>query len=96
MLLMHLVFRDHYIFKEIDIRTIEKLFHTFGGDSIIVTTEKDAVRLMTLDQKLTERLKKLPLFYQPVEVEFEEKEKFNLLLKNYVETASTNYRAHQD
>jgi len=95
-LLIHLVFRDHYIFREIDVRTIEKLFHTFGGDGIIVTTEKDAVRLMTLDSGLTERLKKLPLFYQPVEVEFDDKENFNLLIKNYVGTASANYRSHQN
>lgn len=95
-LLMHLIFRDHYMFKEIDVKTIEKLFLTFGNDTLIVTTEKDAVRMITLDSKLVERLKKLPLFYQPIEVEIEEKELFNQTIKNYVETASANYRAHQD
>ncbi|MFZ5553358.1 MAG: tetraacyldisaccharide 4'-kinase [Bacteroidota bacterium] len=95
-LMMHLVFRDHYYFKEIDIRTIEKLFATFGSDCLIVTTEKDAVRLLSLKPELRERLQKLPLYFQPVEVEMGNSEHFNQLVKNYVATATANYRSPQN
>ena len=59
--------------------------------SIIVTTEKDMMRLKTLPLPLEMKKK---LYYQPIEITFSnsEKQKFNNLILNYVASHSRNRR----
>lgn len=75
-------FNDHYDFKASDMDEIHKKFDTFAQlQSMIVTTEKDIMRLKKLDEKLFE---KYPWYYQPIEVEIEQKTAFNTLINEYV------------
>jgi tetraacyldisaccharide 4'-kinase len=56
-------FNDHYIFSIDDLRDIRKRFEKLQGtDKIIVTTEKDAVRLM----KFRQEIKDLPFYVLPI------------------------------
>jgi len=84
----HIRFPDHHAFKEQDINKIyEKYQSVESQDKIIITTEKDAMRIQ--DCKYADKLKKLSLFYIPIEVKFldESKQKFfNKIVKNYVKT----------
>ena len=71
----HLKFPDHYDFKGSDIFKIKA--RSEGLNSVILTTEKDYVRLFS-------RLENV--FYIPIKVVFiDQKNKFELLIKNYVD-----------
>jgi tetraacyldisaccharide 4'-kinase len=62
-----LSFNDHHIFTIDDLKEIIKRFETISaGTKIIITTEKDAVRL----SKFENELKRLPLFVIPIEHKF--------------------------
>lgn len=62
-----LSFSDHHIFTISDLREIKKKFEDINADQkIIITTEKDAVRLM----KFKEELREMPLFVLPVQHKF--------------------------
>ena len=61
----HLKFPDHHRFSSKDIEKIRNLFDTFGDRKIILTTEKDAQRLKSL-----EAVKELPVYYLTIEVAF--------------------------
>ncbi len=74
---------DHHIFTIDDWRDIKKRFDKIESEKkIILTTEKDAVRLA----KFGEQLKDVPLYVIPLEHHFlfEEKEKFLSVIKNYI------------
>ncbi len=67
-------FKDHHEYTEKDILGIIEEFHNILGKSkIMVTTEKDAMRLV--DSPYFCHLEHLPVFYVPVKVQFHEKEK---------------------
>lgn len=58
---------DHHIFSIDDLKDIRKKFHELGGrDRIILTTEKDAVRL----EKFSTDIEQLPLYVIPVTHQF--------------------------
>ncbi|MBS1511983.1 MAG: tetraacyldisaccharide 4'-kinase [Bacteroidetes bacterium] len=58
---------DHHIFNMDDLAEIKRQFDAMAGtDKIIVTTEKDAVRLMKFDQQL----KDYPIYVIPIEHKF--------------------------
>lgn len=81
-LVKHIEFSDHHVFSDNDIKYIVEIFSTIvNANKIILTTEKDAMRL-----KGIEGLRKLPLYYLPVEIKFHEKDKqeFNKLILQYV------------
>jgi len=81
-LIKHLNFSDHHTFTDHEIENIVEIFSTIaGGKKIILTTEKDAMRLKT-----EEGLRNLPVYYLPVEIKFQEKEeeKFNKLILEHV------------
>lgn len=81
-LVKHLEFSDHHRFSDTDIDTMVEIFSTIAAEKkIILTTEKDAMRL-----KGRETLKLLPVYYLPVEVKFHEndKQEFNKLIQQYV------------
>ena len=88
-----LTFGDHHNFDEADLRRIEEMFlHLPGTRKSIVTTEKDAARLIA-HSKLSETLK--PYFYVlPIEVRFlnHEEKSFNQQIIAYVRKNSRNSR----
>jgi tetraacyldisaccharide 4'-kinase len=62
-----LSFSDHHIFTLADIKKIKNKFHGINADKkMIITTEKDAVRLM----KFNEELVSMPVFVLPVRHRF--------------------------
>lgn len=79
-----LLYNDHHIFTIDDFRKIKQHFNTMQGDyKIIITTEKDAVRL----HKFEEELKQLPLCVLPVKPQFlfGEEEKFNEMVRGFID-----------
>jgi tetraacyldisaccharide 4'-kinase len=62
-----LEYNDHYIFRIDDLHDIEKKFFAIASNKkIIITTEKDAVRLLKFKDQLTQ----LPLYVLPVKHKF--------------------------
>ena len=91
-------FPDHHAFKEKDIESIREFVETVDDDNkIILTTEKDAVRLRALPY-LDEEMKKI-LYYIPVRVTFineKEQEQFNNNILEHVRDYQTNSRLSED
>lgn len=76
-------YNDHHIFSIDDLRDMRKRFENIEvSDKIIVTTEKDAVRLI----KFRQELKDLPFFVLPISIGFlfEGKNRFNDLIINFI------------
>jgi len=91
-----IVFRDHHEFTADDLRSITETFNNIANaNKIIVTTEKDAMRLR--NPELEEASKGLPIFYLPVEVVFHQndKEQFDKMVLNYARQNQTNRFIHQ-
>lgn len=66
----HLSFPDHYDYNSKDIQEIHELFDKFASsDKVIVTTEKDYVRLMSSGHQSS--LKNFPWFYKEITVEID-------------------------
>ncbi len=80
----HLPFPDHHDFSEKDLVDIERYYHSFeGGNKIMVTTEKDLMRLVK--EPLWSMVRTMNIYILPVEVNFKEKEEeFNSLILKYV------------
>jgi len=74
----HLKFRDHHNFTDEDIKNILKDYHQLGEYRLLLTTEKDYVRLNTFDY-----LRDL-VYYWPINATIGEPEKFNKILLDYV------------
>ena len=66
-------FGDHHRYSANDIQKFITAFKDLNGDKIIITTEKDASRLA--GTKEAEMLSGLPLYYLPIAVQWDEKEK---------------------
>jgi tetraacyldisaccharide 4'-kinase len=84
-------FADHHIFSIDDIHNMkEELDALHGGGKIILTTEKDAVRLV----KFGNALEHLPIFVLPVKhrILFGEQQRFETLIVNYVSDFARNYQ----
>ncbi len=78
-------FADHHNFKKADVESIKKIFNNIAAQNkIILTTEKDAMRLKT--SEFSDVLKDIPLFYIPIEIAFHDNdsELFNEQILNYV------------
>lgn len=76
---------DHHPYKDKDIEDIIKKYHDLPTQKkIIITTEKDMMRLKT--PELGTKLHNLPLFYVPMEIDFHgaDKESFNNEIIKYV------------
>lgn len=67
----HLEYKDHHHFTNEDVNTIAK-------NSLIITTEKDYMRLKDFNQL------KDKLFYLPIETQLDNVLTFNTIVKNYV------------
>ena len=76
---------DHHEYSIVEINNLAEKFKSIASQNkIIITTEKDAMRL---DKPgLVEILGTLPVYYLPIEISFDEKEKeeFNQLITDYV------------
>ncbi len=76
-------YSDHHIFSIDDLNEIKERFSDINAkDKLILTTEKDAVRLT----KFTEELVNLPLYVLPIRHRFlfEEGEQFNELVTDFI------------
>lgn len=80
----HLNFSDHHNYGPKDVKRIIKAFDKIDSDyKIIITTEKDAIRIS--DSKSFKE-SSLPIYYVPVEVEFldDDKEDFKKRVFSYI------------
>ncbi|TBO40928.1 tetraacyldisaccharide 4'-kinase [Pedobacter kyonggii] len=87
----HEEFRDHYVFKNDDIKKFKSVFMaSTKKDKIIITTEKDSKRLRATG--FEDLLVDLPVYYLPIEVELFEEDKitFDELILNYVKSNRRN------
>lgn len=80
----HLPFADHHDYSQQDLNNIQKYYDSFeGGNKILVTTEKDLMRLKEPD--LWPIAERMNIFVLPVEVTFKDKtEEFNNTILKYV------------
>ena len=86
-----LTFGDHHDFRKKDILRINEAFAAQPSPKLIITTEKDAVRLNGVEG-LSEEVKSA-LYVLPLRIGFifdEEKEKFNKRILGYVQKNSRN------
>lgn len=75
----HIAYPDHYSFKNSDISEWLKILSNQENPAII-TTEKDAVRLLTYKKEL----KGIMVFYVPIKIKFQEREQdFKLLVEGF-------------
>ncbi len=74
----HLKFKDHHNFTDEDIKKITAEYKKLGEYKLILTTEKDYVRLKTFDY-LREKV-----FYWPINVEIDKPEDFNKIINDYI------------
>jgi tetraacyldisaccharide 4'-kinase len=85
----HLGFPDHHLFDEKNSEQISRLFNSFAGDDkILLTTEKDAKRFQSADEKIISPLKKLPFYFIEMETEilqWKNKESLDQLILSHVE-----------
>ncbi len=76
---------DHYPYSLKDAEELKKRFDDLpGSKKVLVTTEKDAMRLRAVDA--ANIFKNVPLFYIPIEVDFhgQDRENFNKAVLSYV------------
>ncbi|MCF8369218.1 MAG: tetraacyldisaccharide 4'-kinase [Bacteroidales bacterium] len=93
--LRKMIFPDHHQFTLEDVKKLDEHFKSiFTKNKIIVTTQKDMMRLML--PHLMDAIKHLPICYVPIEVVInkEDREKFNQLILNYVEENRRNNSLH--
>lgn len=79
----HVKYPDHHPFSAQDIKEIHEKFDIFApdGDGMIITTEKDFMRLREMKEVKESNRK---WFYKSISIIIDEQEKFNLLLEKYV------------
>jgi tetraacyldisaccharide 4'-kinase len=89
---VHARYPDHHNFTPADIAGLVNTFNSMEGENkMIVTTEKDAMRL----RSYSEQLKDLPIFVLPVEVDFKGKTgEFNDKILSYVKRNKIYHRKY--
>jgi tetraacyldisaccharide 4'-kinase len=80
----HLSYRDHYPYTPKDLEKLKSKIMAYQGEDLsVITTRKDAVRL--LDSVFQPQLKALPMFYLPIAVTFlRAQEHFDHLILSHV------------
>jgi len=81
-----LFYADHYRFKTKDIQHIHAKWRELGQDTIIMTTEKDAMRLGSMNGEAKALLDQLPVYYQSIGLAIENEEQFNLHIHEFIRT----------
>lgn len=87
----HLLFNDHHNFTINDIEVIKSKFDALiGNNKLIITTEKDLMRLSL--PKIKTEIETLPVYYIPIDIDFhgEDKNKFDTKILNYVKENTRN------
>ena len=85
-----LTFPDHHYFTKRDVDTINRALQDLPQPHIIITTEKDAARLLHLEG-LTEEVKRCTyVFPIGISIMREEKEKFDKTINDYVQENKRN------
>ncbi len=96
--IIKLKFYDHHKWTQEDFNKIKKKYEqTENENKIIITTEKDYIRL--IDSDFVEIIKDLPIYYIPVEVDFLDQNKkkvFNKQIIDYVEKNKRSYKLYQN
>ena len=90
-LVYHHNYPDHYQFTTQDISLLTTSFHKSASlDKIIITTEKDAQRL--INNALSKQLLDLPVYYLPVKIALadEDKATFDNKILDYVSSTTRN------
>ena len=78
-----MAYNDHHIFTIDDLKDMQKRFNSISADNkIILTTEKDAVRLVKFEHELAA----MPLYVVPIELEFlfNDAHRFNGLIGTFI------------
>lgn len=91
-----LKFDDHHRYTPKDYQKIRENFENiFSKNKIIITTEKDAMRMAI--PEMPELLSDLPIYYIPIEIKIhkEFRKDFNDQLKQYVRENKRNSNIHQ-
>jgi tetraacyldisaccharide 4'-kinase len=88
--ILPLTYSDHHSFKKKDVRQINETFENMSSPKLIVTTEKDAVRLRDAEG-LNEEVRK-NIYALPIKVSFMQdgEESFNEKIIGYVRKNSRN------
>jgi len=84
-------YSDHYIFTIDDLNEIMRRFNEIKAhNKIILTTEKDAVRLVKFQQELAH----LPFYVLPIEPKFlfDEEKKFNHMITGFITNFKNKYK----
>lgn len=88
-IIRHLNFPDHHNYTKFELDQIHHLLSQGNGtERVLITTEKDWMRLQSSDLRKSVSL--LPVFILPIQVDFiteEEKKSFNNIIENYVRRA---------
>lgn len=83
-LLHHFKYNDHHKFRTSELKEIHNLFDKFAKDKpLIVTTEKDAMRL--LSDELSAEVSSYPWAYQSISVKIDRADAFDKEVLEYVE-----------
>jgi tetraacyldisaccharide 4'-kinase len=78
-----MAYNDHHIFTIDDLKDMQKRFNSIqANDKIILTTEKDAVRLVKFEHELAA----MPVYVVPIELEFlfNDAHRFNGLIGTFI------------
>lgn len=86
--LKHLKYPDHYDFKPNDIKEIMKAYDSLPSPKIMLTTEKDYMRLRQ-EHGIVKKL-----FYIPISIGIDNPEKFNEIINNYVQKNARGNKLH--
>ena len=85
-----LAFADHHQFKEKDIRLINETFSELPSPKCIITTEKDAVRLRTVEGLSDEVLQHFYVLPIRIKLMLDQEKSFNKHIIDYVRKNSRN------
>lgn len=90
----HLPFPDHHEYTLKDLLDIERYYNSFeGGNKILVTTEKDLMRLK--NTAVWDTAKTMNIYVLPVEVTFKDKEEeLNAIILKYVRTSRIHHEKY--
>ena len=91
---LHIPFSDHHEYALKDLEDIERYYKNLnGGNKILVTTEKDMMRLK--NHTVWDLAKQMNIFILPVEVTFKDKEEeFNNLILKYVRANKIHHQKY--
>jgi len=91
----HQKYPDHYKYTTSDLQNIEEKFNQLSGKSkLIITTEKDLVRLKSIKDLPANFFERL--YYIPIEIKFLDRanDSFNKRILNYVTENRSNFKVH--